>query len=35
MISPSTPADEYGELQRLVEDVYKVFNLFCFVVTES
>ena len=24
MISPSTPADEYGELQRLVEDVYKV-----------
>ena len=24
MISPSNPADEYGELQRLVEDVYKV-----------
>lgn len=24
MISPSTPSDEYGELQQLVDDVYKV-----------
>ncbi|MBR3224401.1 MAG: hypothetical protein IKF78_03675 [Atopobiaceae bacterium] len=24
MISPSTPSDEYGELQRLVDDVYRV-----------
>lgn len=24
MISPSQPSDEYGELQRLVDDVYKV-----------
>lgn len=24
MISPSTPANEYGELQQLVDDVYKV-----------
>ena len=24
MISPSTPSDEYGELQRLVDDLYKV-----------
>ncbi len=23
MISPSNPAEEYGELQRLVEDLYK------------
>ena len=23
MISPSTPSDEYGELQRLVDDVYR------------
>ncbi len=24
MISPSAPSDEYGELQQLVDDVYKV-----------
>ena len=24
MISPSQPSDEYGELQRLVDDLYKV-----------
>lgn len=24
MISPSTPSEEYGELQHLVDDVYKV-----------
>ena len=24
MISPSQPADEYGELQQLVDDLYKV-----------
>lgn len=24
MISPSQPSDEYGELQQLVDDVYKV-----------
>ena len=24
MISPSTPAEEYGELQQLVDDVYRV-----------
>lgn len=24
MISPSNPSEEYGELQRLVEDVYAV-----------
>lgn len=24
MISPSHPSDEYGELQQLVDDVYKV-----------
>jgi hypothetical protein len=23
MISPSTPSDEYGELQHLVDDVYR------------
>lgn len=24
MISPSNPSDEYGELQKLVEDLYRV-----------
>ena len=24
MISPSTPSEEYGELQQLVDDVYRV-----------
>lgn len=24
MISPSTPSEEYGELQHLVDDVYRV-----------
>lgn len=24
MISPSTPAEDYGELQQLVDDVYRI-----------